>query len=145
MLVLRASGRQSACEASRAQHSFGTGPSLFYSQNPLVPIEYPDFEKVELRAGRVQRAGEFPAARVPAFKLWIDFGRLGVKQSSAQITDLYSPDELAGRLVIAVTNFPPKQIANFLSEVLVLGVRDDQGRVVLLAPDGDVPLGGRVF
>lgn len=110
-----------------------------------MPIEYGDFEQIDIRAGRVQRAEEFPAARVPALKLWIDFGPLGVKRSSAQITALYTPADLVGRRVIAVTNFPPKQIATFISEVLVLGVRDDQDRVVLLTPDRDVPLGGRVL
>lgn len=108
-------------------------------------IEWSDFERVEMRVGRVQRAEPFPAARKPAYRLWIDFGELGVKRSSAQITSHYEPAALVGRLVVAVTNFPPKRIAGFESEVLVLGVPDPAGEVVLLAPDLDVPVGGRVF
>lgn len=107
-------------------------------------ITYADFDKVEIRAGRIVRAERFPEVRKPAYKLWIDFGDLGVKRSSAQITDLYTPEDLAGRLVVAVTNFPPKQVASFLSEVLVLGIHSPEG-VVLLAPDREVPLGGRVL
>lgn len=110
-----------------------------------MPISYADFEKVEIRVGRIQRAEEFAKARTPAYKLWIDFGELGVRKSSAQLTALYTPDELVGRQVIAVTNFAPKQIADFMSEVLVLGVPDADGNVVLLAPDRDVPLGGSMF
>jgi tRNA-binding protein len=107
-------------------------------------IEYGDFETVEMRVGRIVRAEAFPEARRPAVKLWIDFGELGVKRSSAQITAYYRLDELVGRQVIAVTNFPPKQIASFLSEVLVLGV-PKEGEVVLLGPDQPVPSGGRVY
>lgn len=110
-----------------------------------MPISYADFEKVEIRVGRIQRAEEFAKARTPAYKLWIDFGELGVRKSSAQLTALYTPDELVGRQVIAITNFAPKQIADFMSEVLVLGVPDADGNVVLLAPDRDVPLGGSMF
>ncbi len=106
-------------------------------------ITYADFDKVEIRAGRIVRAERFPEARKPAYRLWIDFGELGVKRSSAQITDLYTPEDLAGRWVVAVTNFPPKQIASFLSEVLVLGIPSPEG-IALLAPDREVPLGGRV-
>lgn len=109
----------------------------------LRMIIYADFDRVEIRAGRIVRAERFPEARKPAYRLWIDFGELGVKRSSAQITDLYTPEDLAGRLVVAVTNFPPKQIASFLSEVLVLGIPGPEG-VVLLAPDREVPLGERV-
>lgn len=99
-----------------------------------------------MRVGRIVRAEDFPRARKPAYKLWIDFGQpLGIKQSSAQLTDRYVPAALVGRLVIAVVNLPPKQIADFVSEVLVLGVPDEQGAVVLLRPDAEVPLGGRVF
>ena len=108
-------------------------------------IEWRDFERVEMRVGRVQRAEPFPEARKPAYRLWIDFGELGVKRSSAQITTHYKPDGLVGRLVLAVTNFPPRRIAGFESEVLVLGVPDEAGEVVLLAPDLTVPIGGRVF
>jgi tRNA-binding protein len=111
-----------------------------------MTIEYADFERVEMRVGRVQRAEPFPEARKPAIKLWIDFGpELGVKKSSAQITVHYTPNELIGTMVIAVTNFPPRQIGPFMSEVLVLGLPDPDGAIVLLRPDLDVPLGGRVF
>jgi tRNA-binding protein len=107
-------------------------------------IGYSDFEKVEMRVGRIVRAEPFPEARKPAYRLWIDFGELGIRRSSAQITVHYRPEELVGRQVVAVTNFPPRQIANFLSEVLVLGVPKD-GEVVLLQPEREVPLGGRVY
>lgn len=111
-----------------------------------MTIEYADFERVEMRVGRVQRAEPFPEARKPAIKLWIDFGpELGIKKSSAQITVHYTPNELIGTMVIAVTNFPPRQIGPFMSEVLVLGLPDPDGAIVLLRPDLDVPLGGRVF
>jgi len=104
------------------------------------------FAALQMRVGRIVRAEDFPRARKPAYKLWIDFGQpLGIKQSSAQLTDRYVPAALVGRLVIAVVNLPPKQIADFVSEVLVLGVPDEQGAVVLLRPDVEVPLGGRVF
>ena len=106
---------------------------------------YADFEKLEIRVGRVVKAEPFPEARKPAYKLQIDFGPLGIKRSSAQITALYTPEELVGRLVVAVTNFPPKPIAGYVSEVLVLGVVLDGGRVVLIGPDRDVPLGSRIL
>jgi tRNA-binding protein len=107
-------------------------------------IEFDDFLKVEMRVGRVVGVEEFPEARKPAWKLTIDFGsELGVKRSSAQITN-YARDELEGRLVVAVVNFPPRQIGPFLSEVLCLGASDEDGRVILLAPDVDVPLGSRI-
>ncbi|MFZ5925779.1 MAG: tRNA-binding protein [Bacillota bacterium] len=108
-------------------------------------ITYQDFEKVEMRVGRIIKAEEFPKARKPAYKLLIDFGEHGVRKSSAQITKLYSCDDLVGKLVIAVTNFPPRQIADFLSEVLVLGVVLDDGNVVLIQPDREVPLGQRIL
>ncbi len=98
------------------------------------------FQAIEMRVGTVTRAEPFPEARKPAIKLWIDFGPHGVKRSSAQITDLYKVTELVGRSVVAVTNFPPRQIGPFVSEVLVLGAMADDG-VHLLAADGDVPLG----
>lgn len=104
-----------------------------------------DFDKVEMRVGRIVAVGAFPEARKPAYKLTIDFGPLGVKRSSVQITELYTTEELVGRLVIGVTNFPPRRIGPFTSEVLTLGVPDEAGRVVLLAVEWDVPLGGRVF
>lgn len=111
-----------------------------------MTIEYADFERVQMRVGRVERAEPFPEARKPAIKLWIDFGpEIGVRKSSAQITVHYTPDELVGTMVIAVTNFPPRQIGPFMSEVLVLGLPDPDGAIVLLRPDKDVPLGGRVF
>jgi tRNA-binding protein len=110
----------------------------------MTTITYPDFEKVEIRVGRIIQAEPLPEARKPAYKLWIDFGELGIKKSSAQITKLYTPEELMGRLITAVTNFPPRQIANFMSEVLVLGVVVEDGGVILLQPDRDAPLGYRI-
>ncbi len=112
-----------------------------------MPLTYEEFEKVEMRVGRIVKAEEFPNARKPAFKLWIDFGiELGIKQSSAQITKLYDLDELVGRQVIAVTNFAPRQIATFISEVLVLGlVGGGEGEVILLQPDRKVTNGLRVL
>lgn len=110
-----------------------------------MTIAYEDFARVEIRVGRVQRAEPFPEARIPALRVWIDFGELGVLKSSAQITRHYTPDDLPGRLVLAVTNFPPRQIGPFMSEVLLLGVPDEDGEVVLLQPERDVPLGGRMY
>jgi tRNA-binding protein len=113
---------------------------------PVDEIGFDDFLKVDLRVGRILRAEPFPEARKPSLKLWVDFGApLGVKQTSAQITARYSPDDLPGRQVLAVVNFPPKQIAKFASEVLVLGVPDAAGEVVLVGPDAEVPLGGRLY
>lgn len=104
-----------------------------------------DFFRTEIRTGRIERAEAFPKARNPAYKLWIDFGELGVKRSSAQITARYTAEELVGRMVVAVTNFPPRQIADFMSEVLVLGVPvEGTGEVILLAPDADAPVGARI-
>ena len=108
-------------------------------------IDIADFERVDMRVGRVLTAEPFPEARKPAYKLRIDFGPLGVRRSSAQLTAHYRPEELRGKLVIAVLNFPPRQIGPVRSEVLVLGVPDPDGAVVLLEPSVDVPLGGRVF
>jgi tRNA-binding protein len=109
-------------------------------------IGFADFLKVDVRVGRVVRAEPFPEARKPALRLWIDFGEpVGVKQSSAQITRHYAVDTLPGRQVLAVVNFPPKRIAAFTSEVLVLGVPDAAGAVVLVGPDAEVPLGGRLY
>ncbi|MFC3713106.1 tRNA-binding protein [Sphingoaurantiacus capsulatus] len=108
-------------------------------------IGYDDFLAVDIRAGTVIAAEPFPEARRPAIKLTIDFGpEIGVKRSSAQITDLYASGALVGRQVLAVVNFPRKQIGKFMSEVLVLGVSDAEGRIVLLAPDQPVPDGGRM-
>ncbi len=108
-------------------------------------IDVADFERVEMRVGRVLEAEPFPEARKPAYKLRIDFGPLGIRRSSAQLTVHYRPEQLRGQLVIAVFNFPPRQIGPVRSEVLVLGVPDPDGAVVLLQPSRDVPLGGRVF
>ena len=108
-------------------------------------IDIADFERVDMRVGRVLTAEPFPEARKPAYKLRIDFGPLGVRRASAQLTVHYQPEELRGKLVIAVLNFPPRQIGPVRSEVLVLGVPDPDGAVVLLQPSVEVPLGGRVF
>ncbi|MGA9253702.1 MAG: tRNA-binding protein [Roseobacter sp.] len=108
-------------------------------------ISFDDFMKVDIRTGTVRRAEPFPEARKPAIKMWIDFGpEIGEKKTSAQVTAHYTPEELIGKQVIAVVNFPPRQIGPFRSEVLVLGLPDEKGEVVLLAPDQDVPLGGRM-
>ncbi|MGY4706477.1 tRNA-binding protein [Candidatus Bipolaricaulota sp. J31] len=106
---------------------------------------YEDFLRLDIRVGKVIAAEPFPEARVPAYKLTIDFGPLGIKRSSAQITRLYRPEELVGRLVVAVVNFPPKRIAGFSSEVLVLGAVFDGGKVSLLSPDHEVPLGSKIL
>ena len=103
------------------------------------------FEALDLRVGRVLRAEPNEKARKPAYKLWIDFGPLGIRTSSAQLTELYRPEDLEGRTVVAAVNLGTRRIAGFPSEVLVLGVPDDQGRVVLLAVEREVPLGGRVY
>ena len=109
-------------------------------------ITYADFERVDIRVGRIVQVDDFPQARKPAYKLLIDFGpEIGTKRSSAQITRHYSKEELVGKQVIAVVNFPPKQIGPFMSEVLTLGLPDEQGNIVLLAPTKDVPLGGKMF
>ncbi|MCW6038595.1 tRNA-binding protein [Spirulina subsalsa FACHB-351] len=108
-------------------------------------VTYADFEKIEIHTGKIIRVEDFPKARKPAYKLWIDFGELGIKKSSAQITQRYSKEELRDRLIVAVTNFPPRQIADFRSEVLVLGVVLDDQQVVLLQPDQPVPPGQRIL
>jgi tRNA-binding protein len=109
-------------------------------------ITFADFERVDIRAGRIVRAEPFPEARKPAYRLQIDFGPpVGIKKSSAQLTAHYRLDELEGRLVLAVVNFPPRQIGPFMSEVLTLGVPDGEGNVVLVVPERDVPLGGKLF
>ena len=109
-----------------------------------MTISWQDFEKVDMRIGVVTDAKEFPEARRPALRLWIDFGPLGVKRSSAQITAHYRPAELIGRRVVAVVNFPPKQIGPFVSEVLVLGAYDQAGEVILLNPDQPVAAGSKI-
>ncbi len=109
-------------------------------------ISFDDFLKVDIRVGQVVRAEPFPEARKPAIKLWVDFGpEIGERKCSAQITRHYTPDSVLGQRVVAVVNFPPRQIGKVLSEVLVLGVPDGDGEVVLLVPDLAVPLGGRMF
>ncbi len=111
----------------------------------MAEISFDDFLKVDIRVGRVTRAEPFPEARKPAIKLWIDFGpEIGERKSSAQITVHYTPEALVGRQVMAVVNFPPRQIGPFMSEVLVLGASDAGGAIVLLAPDQDVPEGARM-
>jgi tRNA-binding protein len=109
-------------------------------------ISFDDFLKVDIRKGTVVDAQPFPEARKPAIKLWVDYGpEIGVKKSSAQITVHYAPEELIGKEVLAVVNFPPRQIGKFMSEALVLGLPDEAGEVVLIAPDKAVPNGGRMF
>lgn len=109
-------------------------------------ISYQDFEKVDIRVGEIVKAEDFPEARKPAYKLTIDFGpEIGIKRSSVQITKHYSKEELTGKLVIGVVNFPTKQIGHFASEVLTLGVPDENGGVVLLSPTKKIPKGGKMF
>jgi tRNA-binding protein len=109
-------------------------------------ISFDDFLRIDIRVGRIASVEPFPAARKPAYQLRIDFGPgIGERRSSAQLTQLYPPQDLVGRQVLAVVNFPPRQIASFFSEVLVLGVPDADGNVVLVHPEREVPLGGRLF
>src|SRR5260221_10851509 len=109
-------------------------------------IPFADFEKIDVRVGRIVRAEPFPEARKPAYKLQIDFGpEIGIRKSSAQLTTRYNVAELEGRLVLGVVNFPPRQIGPFMSEVLTLGVPGEQGAVVLVVPDKGVPVGGKLF
>lgn len=111
-----------------------------------MTISFDDFLKVDIRVGRITRTEPFPEARKPAIKLWVDFGpEIGEKKSSAQITRHYTPEGLIGRQVLAVVNFPPRQIGKVMSEVLVLGVPDEDGEVVLIRPSHEVPLGGKLF
>ena len=108
-------------------------------------ISFDDFLRVDIRVGRITRAEPYPEAKKPAIKLWIDFGpEIGERKSSAQITAHYAPEALIGKQVMAVVNFPPRQIGKFISEVLVLGLPDDNGQIVLIAPDQQVPQGGRM-
>jgi tRNA-binding protein len=112
----------------------------------MAEISFDDFLKVDIRVGKVLRAEPYPEARKPAIKMWIDFGPdIGERKTSAQVTKHYTPEELIGKTVMGVVNFPPRQIGKFMSEVLVLGVPDDAGEVVLLTPDKDVPVGGRMY
>ena len=112
----------------------------------MAEVTYADFAQLDIRIGQVTQAEPYPEARVPAIKLLVDFGGdLGIKKSSAQLTDHYTPEELVGTQVLAVVNFPPRQIGKVMSEILVLGVPDEAGKVVLIRPDQDVPIGGRLF
>ena len=109
------------------------------------PITFDDFMKVDIRVGKVLRAEDYPEARKPAIKMWIDFGsEIGERKTSAQVTAHYTPETLVGKQVMGVINFPPRQIGKFMSEVLVLGLADQAGEIVLLSPDQDVPLGERM-
>ena len=111
-----------------------------------MSITFDDFLKVEIRVGTVTRAEPYPEARRPAFKLWVDFGpEIGERKASAQVTRHYDIDGIVGKQVVAVTNFPPRQIGKFMSEILVLGLPDEDGEVVLLGPDRKVPDGGRMY
>ncbi|MFQ5552694.1 MAG: tRNA-binding protein [Thermoplasmata archaeon] len=110
----------------------------------MATITWEEFERVEMRVGKVVEAEEFPEARKPSYRMRIDFGPLGLKKSSAAIKEWYAPGDLVGRHVVAVVNFSPKQIANFLSEVLVLGAIREDGRVVLLRPDDGAEIGDRI-
>lgn len=111
----------------------------------MAEISFDDFMAVDIRVGTVLRAEPYPEARKPAIKMWIDFvGDIGEKKTSAQVTVHYTPDALIGKQVMAVVNFPPRQIGRFMSEVLVLGTTDEDGAVVLLSPDQSVPNGGRM-
>jgi tRNA-binding protein len=131
------------------------GPILARTEKPChrlamsadpSPLSYAEFQRLDIRVGRIVGVEDFPAARKPAYKLRIDFGAgIGVKRSSAQVTKYYTRDQLLNRLVVAVVNFPPKQIGPYMSEVLTLGVPDRDGDVVLLVPERDVPIGGRMF
>ena len=112
----------------------------------METITWSDFEKVELRVGKILEAKEFLEARKPAYKVMVDFGpEIGIKKSSAQITDLYSKEDLIGKLVLAVINFPKKQIGPFMSECLITGFHNEDGNVVLAMPENDVPLGTKLM
>ena len=112
----------------------------------MPQITFDDFLKVDIRVGRIVDVQDFPEARKPAYKLWVDFGGdLGVKKTSAQVTKHYTPETLMGRQVAAVVNFPPRQIGKFMSEILVLGFPDAHGEVVMIGPDHPVPNGGKLY
>jgi tRNA-binding protein len=112
----------------------------------MTDLSFDDFLKVDIRVGQIIRAEPYPEARKPAIKLWVDFGpEIGERKSSAQITAHYTPEDLPGKRVMGVVNFPARQIGKFMSEVLILGVPDEAGEVVLLVPDKVVPVGGRMY
>lgn len=111
----------------------------------MNPISWEDFSKIDIRIGTIVEAKNFPEARKPAYQLWVDLGELGIKKSSAQITNLYSIDDLTGKQVICICNFPPKQIGPFMSEVLVTGFDDGQGAIVLTTADKKVMNGSKLF
>lgn len=111
----------------------------------MQTIDFSDFQRIELRIGTIERCEIFEKAKKPSFKLWIDLGELGIKKSSAQITQMYEPETLIGKQVICVCNFPPKQIADFMSEVLVTGFNNSDGHVVLSTVDQQVPNGARLY
>jgi tRNA-binding protein len=142
-------GRQSSQAPTRSRKRFKretTASSEPIKELSLPEISLKDFEKVDVRVGTVVEAEPFPEARKPSIKLMVDFGpEVGTRKTSAQLTAHYVPEELVGRQVVAVINFPPKRIAGFKSEALVLGVPDGSGEVVLLSPDQEVPPGGRMF
>jgi tRNA-binding protein len=110
----------------------------------MATITFEDFRKVEMRVGKIVDAADFPEARNPSYKLWIDFGPLGIKKSSAAVQPWYRKEDLLGRHIVAVTNFPPRQIGPFMSEVLCLGAVQSDGRVVLMRPDSEGELGARI-
>lgn len=117
----------------------------FFGYNTAMAT-YEDFQKLDIRAGKIIEVEDFPDARKPAFRLKIDFGsEIGVKKSSAQLTENYTKEQLEGKLILGVINFPPRQIGPVVSEVLTLGVPNDKGECILIAPDNDVPLGGRLY
>ena len=120
--------------------------SRYMNRKPLEKLTFEEFQKVEIRVGTIVEVQEFPEARKPAFKLWVDFGQeFGVRKTSAQVTKNYEKENLMGRQVAAVMNFPSKQIGKFMSEILVLGFPDDEGEVVLVSVDKSVPKGGRLY
>lgn len=111
-----------------------------------MTITFEDFHKIDIRVGTIVDVQDFPEARKPAYKLWVDFGpELGVRKTSAQVTQNYTPETLKSRQVAAVLNFPPKQVGKFMSEILVLGFPDENGNVTLIAPDKKIPNGGRLY
>src|SRR3982074_1843108 len=143
--VCAVAGRQWTCQAFRAMRRAAADLKKGHLGAAMDQISYDDFAKIDIRVGRIVQAEVFPQARKPAYKLRIDFGEaIGVKNSSAQITKYYEPQDLVGKLVLGVVNFPPRQIATFFSEVLTLGVILGEGDICLIQPDRDVPLGSPI-